>query len=172
MAKARKTHKTGKTKLHKGRKVNEYSDGCWRYDGSGSLAIRSPSWNSITKENAVAMQRRGQDVREEKKQAAIMRRAREHLSLEASARVRVPDDVAAEAAAEIYMEVFERDNSLRDRVLTYERIGRDAGFVDRQISGGPQAIQININVSEKAIAGIEEEDLILDAIYKDLDEKF
>ena len=118
------------------------------------------------------MSLRGRDVIKEKKQAAILRRAKEHLSLEASQRINQPLDVASEAAAELYMEVFEHDNPLRDRVKVYKEVGADVGFVDKRVGGGgTQAIQVNINISDKATAGIEEEDQILDAIYADISRK-
>ena len=171
MAKA-KTHKTGKTKLHKGKKINEYSDGCWRYDGGGALAIRSPAWatSNFTKENSGVMQRRGVEALKEKKQQAILRRAKEHLSLEQSARLNMPHDVAAEAAAELYMEVFEHDDvSVGDRVKVYKEVGADVGFVDKRVGGGgTQAVQVNITISDKAKQGIEEEDQILDALWEEL----
>ena len=116
------------------------------------------------------MQKRGQDVLKDKKQAAILRRAKEHLSLEQSARLNLPHDVAAEAAAELYMEVFEHgDVSVGERVKVYTEIGKDVGFVDKRGGGGgTQAIQVNINISEKATAGIEEEDQILDGLWEEL----
>jgi hypothetical protein len=165
-----KTHKTGKTKIHKGKLVNEYSDGCYRYDGSGALAIRSPKWANFTKENTREMQLRGQDAIKEKKQAAILRRAKEHLSLETGSLVTLPIDVAAEAAAELYMEVFEHDNPLRDRVKVYKDVGRDVGFVDKHgVGGGPNIVNVQINISEKAVAGIDKEDEILDGLWEEID---
>jgi len=171
MAKTPKTRKTGKTKIHKGKLVNEYSDGCYRYDGSGALAIRSPKWANITKENTREMQLRGQDVIKEKKQAAILRRAKEHLSLEASQRVNLPIDVAAEAAAELYMEVFEHDNPLRDRAKVYKDVGQDVGFVDKRSGGGGAGtVNIQINISEEAVDKVESQFEILEGIYKSLDD--
>jgi hypothetical protein len=166
-----KTHKTGKTKLHKGFDIREYSDGSWRYfKGKTGIAIRAPQWENITKENSKEMFLRGRDVIQEKKQAAILRRAKDHLSLEASQRISQPLDVAAEASAELYMEVFEHDNPLRDRVKVYTEIGKDVGFVDKHSGGGgTQAIQVNINISEKAVAGIDKEDEILDGLWEEID---
>lgn len=115
------------------------------------------------------MNRRGQDVIKEKKQAAILRRAKEHLSLEIASIVTLPVDVAAEAAAELYMEVFERDNPLRDRAKVYKDVGQDVGFVDRHTGITPGQVNVQINISQKATEGIEEEDKIFDAIYKELD---
>ena len=170
-----KTHKTGKISTKNGFEICEYSDGSWRYNpkkGKHGIAIRSPKWANFTKENAKEMSVRGQDAIMEKKQAAILRRAKEHLSLETSRLVNLPIDVAAEAAAELYMEVFEHDNPLKDRAKVYIDVGRDVGFVDRRgVGGGGQAIQVNINISEKATAGIEVEDEILDALREEIDGK-
>ena len=166
----RKTHKTGKTKLHKGKKINEYSDGCWRYE-KGALAVRSPHWGGdITSETAGAMQKRGQEVIEAKKQAAILRRAKEHLGLETTRLITLPADVAAEAAAELYMEIFEHDHALSARVSAYKEIGADVGFIDKTASGkNVQTLNIvNITISDKATKGIEEEDQILDALWEEI----
>jgi len=168
-----KTQKTGKSKIHKGKKINEYSDGCWRYDRAGGIAIRSPNWGgNLTSATAGAMQKRGQEVIAAKKQEAILRRAKEHLSLETASLITLPADVAAEAAAELYMEVFERDNPLRDRVHAYKEVGADDGFVDKRSGGGGvQAIQVNINISEEAADKVESQFEILEGIYKSLDDE-
>jgi len=167
-----KTYKTGNTKTHEGELIAEYSDGCWRKE-NGFIAIRAPKWKEVdfTKENAHEMVKRGHESRAIKKREAIMRRAKEHLSMEASERIAIPYDVAAEAAAELYMEIFERDNPLRERVYAYERVGKDVGFVDQVVSvGGGQAIQVNINISEQAVDKVESQFKIIDAIYKELGE--
>jgi hypothetical protein len=163
-----KTHKTGKTKIHKGKLINEYSDGCYRYDGSGALAIRSPKWANFTKENTREMQVRGQDAKRAKKQEAI-RKAVEDIS---GLPMNLSGDAIAYIAGELVKETLQHDNPLRDRVYTYKEVGGDAGLVDGRVGGGgTQAIQVNINISEKATAGIEEEDQILDAIYADISRK-
>ena len=166
-----KTHKTGKTKIHKGRKVNEYSDGCWRYDGSGALAIRSPAWanNNITKKTAVEMQKRGIDSRMKKKQAAVVKATQEAMGINGKFKVKLPDDAAAYVAGELWAETLQNDQPLRDRVLVYERVGRDVGLVTSKGEGkSVQAIQVNINISEKATKGLEEEDKILDALWEEV----
>ena len=163
-----KTHKTGKTKVHKGKLVNEYSDGCWRYATGGYIAIRSPAWAkaNFTKENTREMQIRGQDAKAAKKQEAI-RLAVEDVS---GLKMNLSGDAIAYIAGELAKEALQHDNPLRDRVYTYKEIGGDAGLVDRRGGGGGgQAIQVNINISEKATAGIEVEDKILDALWEEID---
>ena len=164
-----KTKKTGKTKIHKGKKVNEYSDGCWRYE-AGALAIRSPNWGgTITKATSRAMQERQVDARMKKKQDAIVKVTQEAMGVDGKLRVKLPDDAAAYVAGEIWAETLQNDQPLRDRVLVYEAIGRDAGLVERKGGGqSVQAIQVNISISDKATAGIEEEDQILDALWEEL----
>jgi len=166
-----KTHKTGKTKIHKGKKINEYSDGCWRYDGGGALAIRSPAWANanITKKNAVAMQKRGVETRKKKKQDAIVRATQEAMGIDGKFKVKLPDDAVAYVAGELWAETLQNDQPLRDRVLVYERVGRDVGLVTGKGEGkSVQAIQVNINISEKATKGLEEEDKILDALWEEV----
>ena len=165
-----KTHKTGKIKLHKGKKINEYSDGCWRYDGSGALAIRSPNWGgTITKETSGPMQKLAVDARKDKKQQAIVKVTQEAMGVDGKLRIKLPDDAAAYVAGEIWAETLQNEQPLRDRLLVYEAIGRDAGLVEKKGGGqSVQAIQVNINISDKATAGIEEEDKILDALWEEL----
>jgi hypothetical protein len=79
--------------------------------------------------------------------------------------------VAAEAAAELYMEVFEHDNPLRDRVKVYKEVGQDVGFVDKHSGiSGAGTVNIQINISEEAVDKVESQFEILDAIYKELDD--
>ena len=165
-----KTKKTGKTKLHKGRKVNEYSDGCWRYDGSGGIAIRSPDWGgTITKETSKAMQLRQVDARKEKKQQAIIKATQDAMGADGKLTIKLPDDAAAYVAGELWAETLQHEQLLTSRLKVYQEIGGEAGIVERRGGGqSVQAIQVNINISDKATAGIEEEDQILDALWEEL----
>jgi len=166
-----KTHKTGKTKLHKGKKVNEYSDGCWRYDGSGALAIRSPNWGgTITKETSRAMQQSAVDGRMRKKKEAIVKATQEAMGPDGKLKIKLPDDAAAYVAGELWAEALQHEQLLSSRLKVYQEIGGEAGIVEKRGGGhGVQAVQVNINISEKAIKGIEEEDAVLEALWEEVD---
>ena len=168
-----KTHKTGNTKFHKGKKVNEYSDGCWRYDGSGALAIRSPAWRNITKETSGAMQQLAVDARKEKKRQAIVKATQEAMGADGKLKIKLPDDAAAYVAGELWSEALQHEQLLASRLKVYQEIGFEVGIVDRteKKGAGVQAIQVNINISEKATAGIEEEDQILDGLWTEISRK-
>ena len=165
MAKKTKTHKTGKTKLHKGLKVNEYSDGCWRYATGGYIAIRSPKWANFTKENTKEMQQRGVDARVAKKQEAIRKASEEHSGNP----MLLPDDAMAYTYGELWKGALDDKNKLKARAETVMMVGRDARLVDWKGDGGAK-VQVNIAISDKATAGIEESHEILDALWKEIDE--
>lgn len=95
----------------------------------------------------------GREARRVKKAEAIVRMAKEK-----GLAVNTPIEVYAEAAAMLTMEIFNDENSLRDRLEAYKKIGGDTGMVenlrDSEQAGAPTvAIQINVSpeMAEKYI---------------------
>jgi len=174
-----KTKKTGEVSTKDGYEIAEYDNGAWRYTGDGgktkgAIAIRPPEEEFTTEPdhpmNAVELSKKGEVAKKTKKHDAIVRMAKEHLDTPTAQRIRQAADVYAEAAALLTMEVFETDNPLRDRVYTYERVGGDVGLVDKyKDNKNVQATQVhlNITISDKAMAGIDETDEIIDALWEE-----
>ena len=160
-----KSKRTGETRFKNNETQYKYTDGAWRRV-NGQLAELHPGQRKFTKANAKAMSVRGQDAKMAKKQEAI-RKAVEDIS---GLPMHLSGDAIAYIAGELAKETLQHDNPLRDRVYTYKEIGGDAGLVNRRSGGGgTQAIQVNINISEKATEGIEVEDEILDALWEEID---
>ena len=174
-----KTKKTGELSTKDGYEIAEYDNGAWRYTGDGgktkgAIAIRPPEEEFTIEEdhpmNAALMSKRSDISKKQKFQDAITRMAHDHLDGKTAGRIENATDVYAEAAALLTMEIFEPDNPLRDRTHTLERVGAVAGVVDKYKDGkgGPtQAIQVNITISDKALAGIEASDEIIDALWEE-----
>lgn len=105
--------------------------------------------------------RMGAEQRAKKKGEAIVRMAKER-GLDIS----TPLEVYAEAAALLTMEVFNDENSLRDRLEAYKKVGGDVGMVENlreHADGGQPVVAIQINVSpEMAKKYIDEKDTIID----------
>ena len=181
----RKTQPTDKYDMKNNKEIRLWSDDSWRYTGhnggpNGALAIPSPSKTRVlrargfTKEpgprNAGDMSKRGAEKKRELKQERIMEKVRDIISNEDALTIHTPQDVVAYVAAELFSETLSFEKPLRDRVYTYERIGADAGLVDKYKdtkSGPTQALQVNITISDKALAGIETSDEIIDALWEE-----
>lgn len=164
-----KTHKTGKISTKDGFEICEYSDGSWRYNakkGKHGIAIRSPKWRDFTKENAKAMSIRGNEARVAKKQEAIRKAAEAH----SGSPMLLPDDAMSYTYGLLWEGVLDDKNKLKARADTAIMIGTDAELVDKQSGGRGAKVQVNIAISDKATAGIEEEDKILDALWVEVDE--
>lgn len=85
------------------------------------------------------------EARKRKKGEAIVRMAKER-----GLAINTPIEVYAEAAAMLTMEIFNDENSLRDRLEAYKKVGGDVGLVENLRDGyesGTPAIAIQINVS-------------------------
>lgn len=164
---------------HHGREIEEYDNGAWRYTGEGgvtkgAIAIRPPEQEFTAEEdhqmNAAALSMVGHEKKKELKQERIMEKVKSIVSNKDALTIHTPQDVAAYVAAELFSETLAFEKPLRDRVYTYERIGADAGLVDKykdKRSGPTQAIQVNITISDKALAGREAEAEILDALWEE-----
>ena len=174
-----KTKKTGELSTKDGYEIAEYDNGAWRYTGDGgktkgAIAIRPPEEEFTTEldhpMNAAEMSKKGEVSRKQKFQDAITRKAIEHLDRKTAGRIENATDVYAEAAAIMSMELFEADQPLRDRTNAFERIGAAVGVIDKYKDGksGPtQAIQLNITISDKAMAGVEANDEVIDALWEE-----
>ena len=174
-----KTKKTGELSTKDGYEIAEYDNGAWRYTGDGgktkgAIAIRPPE-EEFTAEleapmSAAKMSVLGHDKKEQLKQERIMEKVKKIVGKQEALTIHTPQDVAAYVAASLFSETLAFEKPLRDRVYTYERIGADAGLVSKYKDGkaGPtQAIQVNITISDKALAGIEASDEIIDALWEE-----
>ena len=93
----------------------------------------------------------------------------EAMGADGKLKIKLPDDAAAYVAGELWAETLQHEQLLTSRLKVYQEIGGEAGIVERRGGGqSVQAIQVNINISDKATAGIEEEDQILDALWEEL----
>ena len=174
-----KTKKTGELSTKDGFEIAEYDNGAWRYTGDGgktkgAIAIRPPEEEFTVEEghpmNAIEMSKKGEISKKQKFDDAITRMALDHLDGKTAGRIANATDVFAEANAFLTMEIFEPDNPLRDRVYTMERVGAVVGVIDKykdKRDGPTQALQVNITISDKALAGIETTDEIIDALWEE-----